>query len=51
MEDILDYAQLTDELRMDDKNYINLSISAPNEKLFRKLLIRLKIMHKLNGVF
>ena len=23
-EDILDYAQLTDELRMDDKNYINL---------------------------
>ncbi len=41
-EDILDYAQLTDEFRMDDKNYINLSISAPNEKLFRKFINKTK---------
>lgn len=34
--DILDYAQFTDEVRYDDKNYINLSISFPNNFLFSK---------------
>jgi len=34
--DILDYAQFTDEIRYDDKNYINLSLSGPNTFLFSK---------------
>ncbi len=34
--DILDYAQFTDDVRYDDKNYINLSISKPNSFLFSK---------------
>jgi len=34
--DILDYIQFTDEIRYDDKNYINLSISSPNTFLFSK---------------
>lgn len=34
--DILDYVQFTDEVRYDDKNYINLSISGPNTFLFSK---------------
>lgn len=34
--DILDYIQFTDDIRYDDKNYINLSLSAPNTFLFSK---------------
>lgn len=34
--DILDYVQFTDDVRYDDKNYINLSISGPNTFLFSK---------------
>ncbi len=34
--DVLDYAKFTDEIRYDDKNYINLSITGPNTYLFRK---------------
>ena len=34
--DVLDYAQFTDEIRFDDKRYINLSISGPNTFLFSK---------------
>ena len=34
--DILDYIQFTDDIRYDDKNYINLSISAPNTYLFSR---------------
>lgn len=34
--DILDYAQFTDAVRYDDKNYINLSISSPNTFLFSR---------------
>lgn len=34
--DILDYVQFTDDVRFDDKNYLNLSLSAPNTFLFSK---------------
>lgn len=34
--DILDYVQFTDDIRYDDKNYINLSLSGPNTFLFSK---------------
>lgn len=34
--DILDYVQFTDEVRYDDKNYINLSLSGPNTFLFSR---------------
>ncbi len=34
--DVLDYIQFTDNVRYDDKNYINLSISSPNTFLFTK---------------
>ncbi len=34
--DILDYIQFTDDIRLDDKNYINLSLSIPNTYLFSK---------------
>lgn len=34
--DILDYAQFTDEVRYDDKNYINLSLSCPNVYLLSR---------------
>ena len=34
--DILDYVQFTDNVRYDDKNYINLSLSGPNTFLFSK---------------
>lgn len=34
--DILDYVQFTDEVRYDDKNYINLSLSGPNTFLLSK---------------
>lgn len=34
--DILDYVQFTDNERYDDKNYINLSLSAPNTFLFSR---------------
>lgn len=34
--DILDYVQFTDEIRFDDKSYINLSLSGPNTFLFSK---------------
>ncbi|MFW5871553.1 MAG: hypothetical protein ACOC22_04775 [bacterium] len=34
--DVLDYIQFTDNIRYDDKNYINLSISGPNTWLFKK---------------
>lgn len=34
--DILDYVQFTDDVRYDDKNYINLSLSAPNTFLFSR---------------
>jgi len=34
--DILDYIQFTDNIRYDDKTFINLSISAPNTFLFSK---------------
>jgi hypothetical protein len=34
--DVLDYVQFTDNVRYDDKNYINLSISSPNTFLFSK---------------
>ena len=34
--DILDYVKFTDDVRYDDKNYINLSLSGPNTYLFKK---------------
>lgn len=34
--DILDYVQFTDDVRYDDKSYINLSLSAPNTFLFSR---------------
>lgn len=34
--DILDYVQFTDDVRYDDKNFINLSLSGPNTYLFSK---------------
>ncbi|MEP0262364.1 DarT ssDNA thymidine ADP-ribosyltransferase family protein [Dokdonia sp.] len=34
--DILDYVQFTDDVRYDDKNYINLSLSGPNTFLFSR---------------
>lgn len=34
--DILDYVQFTDDVRYDDKNFINLSISSPNTFLFSR---------------
>lgn len=34
--DILDYVQFTDNVRYDDKNYLNLSLSGPNTFLFSK---------------
>lgn len=34
--DILDYVQFTDDVRYDDKTYINLSISGPNTYLFSR---------------
>jgi hypothetical protein len=34
--DILDYVQFTDDIRYDDKNYINLSLSGPNTFLLSK---------------
>ena len=34
--DILDYVQFTDDVRYDDKSYINLSISGPNTFLFSR---------------
>jgi len=36
--DILDYVQFTDNVRYDDKRYINLSISSPNTFLFSKFM-------------
>jgi len=40
--DILDYVQFTDNVRYDDKNFINLSISSPNTYLFSKFQERTK---------
>lgn len=40
--DILDYVQFTDDVRYDDKNFINLSISGPNTFLFSKFRQRTK---------
>src|SRR5690606_14137321 len=40
--DILDYVQFTDNVRYDDKSYINLSISGPNTFLFSKFRERTK---------
>ena len=34
--DILDYVKFTDDVRYDDKSYLNLSISSPNTCLFSK---------------
>lgn len=34
--DIFDYVEFTDEIRFDDKNYINLSIQHPNSFLFNR---------------
>lgn len=34
--DIMDYAKFSDDIRYDDKNYINLSLSCPNTYLFSK---------------
>ena len=34
--DIFDYIEFTDEIRFDDKNYINLSIQHPNSFLFNR---------------
>jgi hypothetical protein len=36
--DILDYVKFTDNIRYDDKRYINLSISSPNTFLFSKFI-------------
>lgn len=36
--DVLDYAEFTDEVRFDDKRYINLSISFPNTFLFSRFI-------------
>jgi len=36
--DILDYVQFTDNVRYDDKRYINLSISSPNTFLLSKFM-------------
>lgn len=40
--DILDYIQFTDDIRYDDKSFINLSISGPNTFLFSKFQDRTK---------
>ncbi len=34
--DIRDYVEFTDDIRFDDKNYINLSIQHPNSFLFNR---------------
>jgi len=34
--DLLDYVQFTDQVRYDDKNFINLSITLPNKFLFKR---------------
>ena len=36
--DILDYIQFNDQIRYDDKTYINLSIERPNSFLFKRFL-------------
>jgi hypothetical protein len=36
--DILDYIRFNDQIRYDDKNYINLSIERPNSYLFRRFI-------------
>ncbi len=36
--DILDYVQFNDQIRFDDKTYINLSIERPNSYLFRRFI-------------
>lgn len=36
--DILDYIQFNDQIRYDDKTYINLSIERPNSYLFRRFI-------------
>jgi len=38
MTDILDYIQFNDQIRYDNKNYINLSIERPNSYLFRRFI-------------
>ena len=38
MTDILDYIQFNDQIRYDDKTYINLSIERPNSYLFRRFI-------------
>lgn len=46
--DILDYVQFTDDVRYDDKNYINLSLSGPNTFLFSKFRQKTKDDFTLN---
>ena len=38
MTDILDYIQFNDQIRYDDKTYINLSIERPNSYLFKRFI-------------
>lgn len=38
--DLLDYVQFTDQIRYDDKNYINLSITHPNIYLMKNFMQR-----------
>ena len=38
--DLLDYVKFTDEIRYDDKNFINLSITSPNYNLLRAFMQR-----------
>lgn len=46
--DILDYVQFTDNVRYDDKSFINLSISGPNTFLFSKFQERTKDVITIN---
>jgi hypothetical protein len=40
--DLLDYVKFTDDIRYDDKSYINLSITRPNQNLLKAFMERTK---------
>ncbi len=46
--DIFDYIEFTDEIRFDDKSYINLSIQHPNSFLFNRFRQKTSNLHHIN---
>lgn len=46
--DIFDYIEFTDEIRFDDKSYINLSIQHPNSFLFNRFRQKTANLHHIN---